>query len=176
MAMRRPARRSAPSRKLIWARSDHLGLIVNEGIAFDLLADYRAQGGNTLGATVTRVRLDFDVFMPEGAGATEGFGVYAGVIVDQRQADELEVPRPTIPNEPHADWMYWRQHYLTHSHSVIVTGGQPLASYEVDIRAQRKMEELQETLWFVAAQSPALALLEGETNITASASVLLKLP
>jgi len=163
MAMRRPARRSAPSRKLIWARSDHLGLIVNEGIAFDLLADYRAQGGNTLGATVTRVRLDFDVFMPEGAGATEGFGVYAGVIVDQRQADELEVPRPTIPNEPHADWMYWRSIQNGPADSV-------LQQWDADIHSMRRLDEVEQDL-----QLRFISETEGDV-LAYSGSWLIKLP
>jgi len=172
---RNMSRRAAPRRKLIWARQQQIVQDIGAGAAVDLLASYRALGGDTLGCSIARVRIDIQYEF--GAVSDEGDFTTFGVIVDQLQADLTEVPRPGEGSEPHADWMYWRTHMATGS-GVLLTdgtpGGQVQTSFEVDIRAQRKMEELQETLYLVV-QPSASQVLAG-VDFAYGSSVLLRLP
>lgn len=163
-------------RKLIWARSTSLDAAPAPaaGVAHDLLAQFRTDGGSSLGATVTRVRIDYTLVWTLDAATAIPFNQLAvGVIVDQLQLDQTEVPRPG--DEEHADWMYWRRHTavpefsaLTGTAGVTVTG-----SWSVDVRSQRKVEELGQTLWFVMDPTYTASNV---LSYRANASVLLKLP
>lgn len=173
MALRRRARMAPPRRKLIWARSIDVmapALVPAAGTAVDLLAQFRADGGSTLGSTVTRVLLDFQVLWSNDITTTDRVGV--GVIVDQLQTDETEVPRPGV--EPHADWMYWRMTGVSPQDLAITPSSTAVQSaWAVDVKSQRRMEELGQTLWLV--MDPTFG---GATTLSVqcNASVLLRLP
>lgn len=177
MAVRRRYRAGAARRKLIWARS--LGLdfgtpIPAAGTAVDLLANFRTDGGSSLGATVTRVRIDLDLVWTIDAATAIPFNQLAvGVIVDQLQADQTEVPRPGV--EEHADWMLWRRAGAVPDFSALTgTAGATINTHHsFDVRSQRKVEELGQTLWMVLDPT-----YTGSNIVTANAnaSVLLKLP
>lgn len=174
-------RRFAPQvrRKMIWARRIGEGAeagvsIPAAGVAFDLLAQFRNDGGSTLGSTVTRVRIDLSLDWAADFSNVDQLAM--GVLVDQLQANQTEVPRPGI--EEHADWMYWRRIGVSPLYSAIpLNAAAPttaiLTSWEIDVHSQRKMEELGQTLWFVL--DPTFA---GATTLfaTFNSSVLLKLP
>lgn len=180
MAVRRRFRPQA-RRKMIWARSLDLfnTTVPAAGTAVDLLATFRADGGTSLGTTVTRVRLDLTLVWLAGAASVFDLPdqLVQGVIVDQIQASQGEVPRPGV--ELHADWMYWRRHGPTDAQSLLplaATSGitsQFMSHMTIDVQSQRKMEELGQTLYWVLDPSYG-----GATTVTvnASASVLLKLP
>lgn len=165
----RGRRRIAPARrKMIWARSvPAIQATVAGSLAVDLLAPFRAQGGDTLGCTITRVRLDLTWSSAVDAPGLNGFQL--GVIKDQLQALQAEVPRPL--NEEHADWMAWQflptVNPWTSADVADVLG----AHYMIDVQSQRRMEELGETLYLIMEQtSVAIA------QFTLTSSVLLKLP
>lgn len=178
-------KRYAPTarRRLIWARSQDLfqppaGLPA-AGTAVDLLAQFRADGGNSMGCTVTRVRLDigFQINNPGAVNLTSQDQLAAGVIVDQIQANQAEVPRPGA--EEHADWMYWRRSpYTTNPESAVPygTGTAPVYHmvWTVDIKSQRKIEELGQTLWLVL--DPSYSTGVPIVGVNANSSVLLRLP
>lgn len=173
MAIRRRPRMAAPRRKLIWARSQDVmvpALVPAAGTAVDLLAQFRTDGGSTLGCTVTRVLLDFQLLWTNDITTTDAMAV--GVIVDQLQAAQTEVPRPGV--EPHADWMYWRRTGVSPVDLAITPSSTAVQSaLAIDVKSQRKMEELGQTLWLVI--DPTFG---GTTTLTAqvNSSVLLRLP
>lgn len=177
-------RKYAPTarRKLIWARrQDLFNPLTNMpaiGEAVDLLSFFRSEGGSSLGATVTRVRLDLTL---EWIGGDTGFQggdqLALGVLVDQLQLAQAEVPRPGV--ELHADWMYWRRFgppMVPSALPVATAAGLAtsfLGTMEIDVQSQRKVEELGQTLWLVADPT-----YTGTTQVrlNANSSVLLRLP
>lgn len=178
-----PRRRFRPTarRKMIWARSQDLFnlSVPATGFAADLLAQFRTDGGSSLGATVTRVRLDLTMVWTNTSPAVFDLPdqLVHGVLVDQIQASQAEVPRPGV--ELHADWMYWRRVGPAEPRTLLplaATGGITtsfMSQMTIDVQSQRKCEELGQTLWWVI--DPAFG---GTTavSVNGSASVLLKLP
>lgn len=170
--------RVMPRRKLVWARQTASGapttIATGQAAVFDLLATFRAANGGAvpLGSTVTRVRIDM---------ATEYVNINGlvgclttGLIVDQALSaanPSTEVPEPD--SEPHADWMYWRSFFRLPAGDgdLVGTASAVNVTYEIDVRSQRKMEELGESLFWVVKNSTAASHL-----VQVSASVLLKLP
>lgn len=171
-----------PRRKLIWARSLDLfqppASLPAAGTAVDLLAQFRLDGGSTLGCTVTRIRLDlnYQYNNPGAVNPTTQDILAVGIIVDQLQASQAEVPRPGV--EEHADWMYWRRKSLVGSLDAVPfgTGTAPVYHYaeQIDVKSQRKLEELGETLWFVL--DPSFSTGTPVAGVNVNASVLLRLP
>lgn len=170
-------RRFAPTarRKLIWARDEDTALspVPATGQAHDLLAQFRTDGGSTLGCTVTRVRVDLRL---EWLGLSRSSALTLGVIVDQLQSSVLEPPAPG--EEPHADWMYWRRVPQIPEFSAALQTGDPAltvlhTSLVLDVRSQRKMEELGQTVYICF--DPTLAGA-GTLGVSWGSSVLLKLP
>lgn len=178
-------KRFAPTarRKLIWARSLDLyqppAALPAAGTAVDLLAQFRADGGSTLGCTVTRIRMDlsYQISNPGAVNLTSQDMLAVGIIVDQLQANQAEVPRPGV--EEHADWMYWRRRaYTTNDFSAVPygTGTAPvyLMTEQIDVKSQRKLEELGETLWCVL--DPSYSTGAPIVGVNVNCSVLLRLP
>lgn len=168
--------RPTARRKMIWARTPTFGFtsIPSTGTAFDLLAAFRTDGGSTLGATVTRVHISLQLNWGE---VTQDNRMVHGLLVDQLQQAETQVPRPVA--EPHADWMYWESAPMLpeFAAATYVPPADPdtrlVASHRIDAKSQRKCEELGQTLWYVLDPSFGAS---GEVIVQAAASVLLKLP
>jgi len=172
---RRPSRAPA-RRRMIWARtltSTGVGIPI-AGAQIDLLDGFRVSNGGAqpIGSTITRVRIDLTMQVPGAFVPNDA--LVCGLIIDQATGILTEVPQPVT--DRHADWMWWRRLSLVNPHSTSdqdATG--PLAtSYEIDVRAQRKMEELGETLWFSAQAAGGSAV--DRILLTTAFSVLLKLP
>lgn len=173
--------RPTARRKLIWARRQEvfnpLTNLPAAGEAQDLLSFFRSEGGSSLGATVTRVRVDLSLEWIAGESFNGGDAVAVGILVDQLQLNQLEVPRPGV--ELHADWMYWRRISPAETVTalpVAATSGVVstfLGSLVIDVQSQRKIEELGQTLWMVVDPTftGATAL-----RVVANSSVLLRLP
>lgn len=174
----RSSRSAAPRRKMVWARQTATGspstVAAGQTVVFDLLSQFRAEygGATPLGATVTRARIDLGTQAIQTAGFVGC--LTAGLIVDQalNAAHPLsEVPDPAV--EIHADWMFWRTYFPLPAGDGDNLGitGLTTSAYEIDVRSQRKMEELGESLFFVVRNSTASSHL-----VQVGASVLLKLP
>lgn len=163
---------------MVWARTGGDLTPPAAGTAVDLLETFRADGGTTIGATVTRTRLSLSLNWG-GLVADQTINrLVMGVLVDQRDQPESQVPRPAV--ELHADWMHWAPYPAVPEYSALTYPGVEtpdpvglLTSLMIDVKSQRKCEELGDTLW--AVFDPTFAGVT-ELNITWSASVLLKLP
>lgn len=171
-------------RKLVWARTPVISMGLTaaaEGDSFDLLSGFRnsmglstATGvGGPPGLTVARVRLS--VFAASlTAGAIPMFvGVRVMNAVDQTEAagggaEGLEVS----PNrDPHADWMLWAACFPNHG-SDPTTGVPNALTYDFDVRAMRKLDEVGLTLSLVIGKETST----NAATLSAAASVLLMLP
>ena len=134
--------------------------------ARDLLTDFRAEQGGAQppGMTVTRVRgtMSFQTAEPLAVSSALGWGL----IVDRKNALETEIERPSAA--PHADWMMWEFEVPNINR---ISAGANIYGFRVDVRSQRRLDEVGDTLWLVW-EGQALGSLEVSWNL----SVLLKLP
>lgn len=164
---------------MVWARTGGDLTPPAAGTAVDLLETFRADGGSTIGATVTRTRLSLALNWNQLRAGETVTRLVMGVLVDQRDQPEAQVPRPAV--ELHADWMHWAPYPAVSSGSLAwPTLGEDVTntatSLTIDIKSQRKCEELGDTLWAVFDPTFPGGTPVTELNISWSASVLLKLP
>jgi len=163
--MQTSRRLAAQRRKLIWARHITENAAMTNPQQIDLLDEFRTVNGGAqpIGSTVTRVVISY-AQARVAASAVAGSGVIVGLIVAPTIA--AQVPLPVT--QPHEDWMYWK--YLRYWDAGRASQGQ--AAWDFDVRSQRKMAELGQTLWFVAQAQPFVAT----DTFSLAASVLLRLP
>ena len=172
-------RRSTPvthvleRRRTTWARhSDTVSLASNTTyVNDDILASFKADGGSTQGVTIARIRMRLAVTTITGAGDSFYLGILRGQNTD---VGTTVAGAPNPQADPYEDWLYWSQ---------FVAGNQGGASdpyfpgggntYEIDIKAMRKIPELQQVLLLsVGTSSSATYPLQ----IVVSTSTLLMLP
>lgn len=160
MATRRRSMASRPRRKRVWAREADTGSIGAGGATqFDVLSAFAAlHGATTLGATVGRVRLSLGWETTSTPGALDSLVI--GMRVGARTSDVTDQqPTDFLTGGSHLDWMLWRKLYPTLQSVNAAAAQTGDASWELDIRAMRRMEEVGETLWLVVdtALTPTLA-------------------
>lgn len=170
MPLRRPTQRSSrpQRRKLVWARQSQLPstTVAAASTTFiPLLTTFStAYGADPIGTTVRRIRATF--MFRNSATVGNSIRAYLGVFVSEGV--------PTTANQapanfPHLDWMHWEQIF---AEPVIGTEFATINRFMLDIRAQRRMEELGQDLYLAisnAHPTDALAYAYGS-------SVLLALP
>jgi len=139
-----------PRRKLIWVEAggnaNPVG-VGNAGIIFDLMAAFKTAGGDVLGSTIIRTHLVVNALTtPEiSIGTQEGLdiGLIVGTTTDT--VSELNATRS------YDDWMLRKAIFPgTARNSMInAVATPPTVIYgdEIDLRAKRKMQELQQTYW-----------------------------
>lgn len=131
--------------------------------AEDLLDGFRSQPGAThLGATVMRIR-GLIVPTPIDAGAVVG-GVI-GFRIDSW--NEVITDLSLSPTEqPDEDWMGWLPWHLSFGTVPENATWNPEASpFAVDIKANRKLEELNQTLW-MCLTAPASGSISYAYNLS----------
>lgn len=140
--------RRAHARKFVWDRT--VGSVIATAgtgpFGVDLLEGFRNEpGGTHLGATIMRVR---GYIKPIGAGGADPVLGVAGLRVDTWNEDETD-PTNQPTTQPDADWMAWLPFDFP-----AFEGSQGLATWNlyaspfaVDVKSNRKLEELNETLW-----------------------------
>lgn len=157
-------------RKLVWARARVTGSF-NSGAPFtpfqdDLLAGFEARyGADPVGLTLARVRgIITATHNTTTAGEHITFGIRVGA--------EGEVPSTEFNPMTNGEYLDW----LMYEPLVAVNGTSAAEAYtsrRVDVKAKRKLEELDQTLFLYAGSStPATGLF----GITANLSMLLMLP
>lgn len=169
-------------RKLVWARiatSSNALTAAAEGDCFDLLQQFRANMGigagfgGPPGLTVARVRLSiFSASLT--AGAIPLFtGIRVMNLVDfvEASAGGVEGLEVSPGRDINADWMHWAASYPNHG-SDPTTGVPNALTYDFDIRAMRKVEEIGQTLVLCIGKETSVA---GATLVW-SCSTLLMLP
>jgi len=145
IAGRRSIRQSVPQRrKFVWARAEETAVAVpTTGIQLNLLAQFEAaSGANLIGATVARIR-GVLVGSPQATGDSE-------LVVAARVSAAAATTAGLGPEDsPYLDWMMWEPLIVMDSNVVDTTGSSVSVNRIVDIKAMRRLEEINEqlTLW-----------------------------
>lgn len=169
MARRRTRRVSSRQlrRKFVWHREFGELVVGTTGVGgVDLLATYRSLPGAThVGATVMRIR---GFIVPQSAVEAAGT---IGFRIDQQNEDPTETDNvPAL--QPDLDWMGWLPWMLTSdTPNVSATWNAQANQWAVDIKSNRMLEELQETLWMFFDRPTA-----GTVTYNYNLSIGLKLP
>ncbi|WP_157034563.1 hypothetical protein [Corynebacterium jeddahense] len=153
-----------PRRKMIWVRDVGASPAATPTGATDLLTDFRALNGGAqpLGVTVTRMRGRLAAQV--SASPTFLTDMTVGAIVLPRTIPAADIPTPVT--DLHADWLMWQPMDGLGQGAASAAG----FSVEIDVRSQRKMDEVGETLW-LAWEGTGLT-----TSLAWSISTLVKLP
>jgi len=166
-------RSGADRRRTTWARQ--VGTLSNASAAtydtVDLLSAFKTAGGTTFGCTVARIHLRFSVITVVAPSDNWTVGVIKGQDTDVG-ATIAGAPQPIT--HPYEDWLYWSAFFACDqpgAGSAFFDGGNNV--YTVDIKAKRKLEDLDENLNLVSATSLSGAFPQ---QVDYSASVLLMLP
>ena len=156
---RRSTRRrvSRPRREFEWSRSQGFVAANSEPgqeYGVDLLAFYRSQpNGNHLAATITRVR---GFIRPVFEANTLSFG-NAGLRIANFDEDPLDISNIPI-NGPDEDWLAWFPAALitpaTASFPAEYANWNEGGGWAVDVKAQRKLNGRQRSLWLFADPRP----------------------
>lgn len=156
---RRSFRRPVQKRKWQWAHhNEQFAAGTNAGV--DLLNDYRTRRGilsGDPGITISRVvgNLQFSVASPVTLDVASG--VVIGVLVESRLETSATIQKPLT--EPNHDWM-WREwvpfsHYNPMNSTV---ANAFIVSHPLDIQVSRKLEEIDESLWFAWEATGGLSI------------------
>lgn len=165
MAYRRKSySRRAPRRRLMWVRdtgSSLFGDTSPNARVRNLLGQYEAiAGADVEGTTITRIRGRVRI---EPFTAFTGPVLYsAGIKVDDTQApgvlDADEVPDLLPTSRPGWDWMWVRNQHMA---GLLAQGGETdtaqdrasndfmAKTFELDIKAQRRFDEVQQSLYLI---------------------------
>ena len=159
MARRRTSnyRRSAPCRRMFWARRAGLVTLTEDNVASQqsLLADFQAEyDADLFGFTVTRIVGHYTHWTSGSELVSTSYNLSVGIRVDEsvdteNVTDERQSARLPI-NDPHVDWMYARNNLgITHgtdSAEIDIAQGNRV---ELDLRSQRRLDELGQSLYLV---------------------------
>jgi len=105
---------------------------------FDLLGNFKADGGTQQGITVLRTRLLYTT--ASALNATTDFVV--GIIRGQNTDVGVSIAgAPTPDLDPYEDWSYWAWHFTDANGNWNPHG--TANTYPLDLKAQRKLPELQ---------------------------------
>jgi hypothetical protein len=133
----------------------------------DLLAPFKTSGGVQQGVTVTRTHLH--VAVTTGVAASDSFSW--GVLRAQNSDVGANVAGAPVPDlDPYEDWAMWRTEVADENSAYFFAQSN---NRDFDIKAQRRLPELQMTYNLVIKRQTVVAATLG---ITVIASILLKLP
>jgi hypothetical protein len=164
-------------RETTWARTtETIAIAANTtALSYDLLASFKAAGGQQQGCTITRTHVNISVTNVINSGDTFSWGLLRGQNTDVGTPTPVGSPVPDL--DPYEDWLMWSFETAASSESGAVTGahffpgGSNNARY--DIRAQRRLANLQEAYIAVFKRQVVVA---ANLNLAVTTSVLLKLP
>jgi len=156
---------TAQRRKLTWAsaQGSFAGLgVAASGELVDLLEDYKSAGGSTQGVTIMRTHVQLAVQGAAANGIEQG--AFLGLIIGEVN-DTFDQITST---EPFLDWMLYRRCYCFGG-SEGSTNAEHI--YEIDLRAKRKMQELNQLYLMNLSANVA-----GTVNVAYNVRTLLALP
>jgi len=169
---RRTVRRIAPKRKWVWAHhNEQFAAGTNAGV--DLLNDYRTRRGilaGDPGLTVSRVVGNLQFSIAPTVTLDVASGVVIGILKESRLETSATIQKPLT--EPNHDWM-WREWVpMSHYHPINSTVANTfLVSHAIDVQVARKLEEIDESLWFAWEATGGLSMA-----VFADLRIGLKLP
>lgn len=166
-------RTSSPRRKLVWARTSNQSTFT-QGAPFtpfqaDLLADFNTRyGADALGITVARIR--GIMAMETSVAAVTLPGVMAIRVGAEGEVASTEF-NPHV-NGKYLDWMAYEPFFARPNTTDFGSGAQA-STRVIDVKANRKVSELDETLFLYAGSNTATA---GTMSVFYNLSILLMLP
>jgi len=172
---------SSSRRRLFWARFDGQQTFTtgNDGLVVNLLADFEtAYGADLFGFTITRIVGNFTHASNAGTAAA-GYTLGVGLRIEDEQSvsntnTDAEQIALAPQNDQFSDWMFAR---VMHG---AVTGATDYAlalqesRYEIDLRSQRRLDELGQSLYLMAAASREP--LTSDVDFNYSLNILCKRP
>lgn len=174
MAARRRRMRSGSSRRTTWATFDDAVSVATGGTHWqtnNMLTNYTGAGGPVAGITVLRTHIR----ITQTSAATAADRLYFGIVRGQNEdvgADTAGAVRPL--NDFYADWAFWAAYTTQASTGAGPTWGEKASNVlQLDLRARRKLPELQMSWNYVLQQ--ALATTSPATY-RVSGRVLIALP
>jgi len=144
-------------RRTTWATVEETVTIAaaNDYTTFDLLANFKADGGVQQAVTVVRTHLRDSIITAVNPGDNFAFGLIRGQSTDVG-TNIAGAPVPDL--DPYEDWLLWHWHWASNT----IAGG--IYSHTgstnvlpVDLKAMRKLEELQMSYNLVIKQLAATA-------------------
>lgn len=139
---------SRPRRKFVWAHLlNDFGAAAPTG-SIDILTDFRTIMGitaNLPGCTVVRIRGSVQMEFAAAGSFDHTSGFAHGIYVDT--VTSVAALPLGLPNE---DWMFWEWSPVSRGYDAIgPTNTDRILSVPIDARAMRKVEEVQQTLFYV---------------------------
>lgn len=164
---------SSTRRRTTWATFDDAVSVATGGTHWqtnNMLTNYSGAGGSIAGITVARTHLR----LTQTSQATAGDRFYFGIVRGQNEdvgADIAGAPRPL--NDFYEDWAWWACYTTQASTGAGPTWGEKASNVlEIDLRAKRKLPELQMT-WNYVLQVAATATSPATFRISGRALILL---
>lgn len=148
--------RRGPRRKLVWARAADLNITCIpstvpapvDAQSVDLLRDFESNyGAQLIGATIMRVRGLISV-VPSQNGGQSFYGAI-GLKVDNQNIAIDSAAQRVASLSKYDRWFMYQPVVFQGGGSAIVAPQLPL-QFMVDVRAKRKIDELDDTLWLCA--------------------------
>lgn len=143
-------RRRAPLRKFVWARS--FGILATGAgtpLGLDLLGNFQSEyGAQLIGSTVVRIRGYIAPTAIGGGADSLGFGGVWGIIIG-RDNDDYTDPLMAVEQREHDDWLAylpWAVQNPNLAQEQLLSSNVDASPFAVDIKSQRKIEELGQTL------------------------------
>jgi len=140
------SRNSGARRVTTWATVTQTLSITaaNQYQTFDLLANFKADGGTQQGVTITRTHLR--TTLQSATNATTDFTY--GLIRGQNTDVGTNIAGAPVPDaDPYEDWLLWRWLFTDQNGNFNASGSSN--TDEIDIKAMRKLPELQMTYNYV---------------------------
>jgi hypothetical protein len=152
-------------RKLVWADSDTGGTIGvgASGSNVDLLSGFHVIAGVVPGITIIRTHasINFECDSPTGNS-----GISVGFIVNP---SDVTLPVQNT-SELYLDWMLLTTRWAVGANGVF-SGANAFNGFQVDLKAKRKCEELNQTYWMAISARDSVV-----TKYTAHVRTLVALP
>jgi hypothetical protein len=163
MPVRRSSRPAVRShrRKLVWCNfqfSDS-AIVTTVNTIHDMLTDFEAAGATHLGCTIMRIHMQLS-FSPGAVGDHGEIGIAVG-----RKGDTISTLSVAV--NPEMDWMLYRWVWPASSGGTV----DAVNPFEIDLRAKRKLDELDQTLWFTW-----IPIATTSASMSGFARILLALP
>ena len=142
------------SRKFVWARHFFAGTMTGDALASDLLSQFETDyGAQLIGCTITRIR--GYMYAIASDAETDTLNAFrAGIRVSTGNLDiSSGVPDQSPWTDENADWMAWEPFATVNTPST-ATADDPLSARLIDVKAQRRLDELGERLLLIHGGAP----------------------
>lgn len=172
-----------PKRRMFWARryvSETVTGTTNVSFISDLLSEFEsAYGADLFGFTVTRIRGNF-AFYSQSADTSPGTYTYSSGIrigTDSQIGDTDAEQAASDPfTDPFADWMWVRNFTAPYPSTTALAAGNPgYVHFDVDIKSQRRLDELGQGLYLYHGRQSA-SDTAATIQMNADLHILLKRP